>query len=284
MIEPRLFLKEMHKLSMTMTLVGRKKDSKKQRKTILRAMKKLTSCIVKHGKRYRDLLNARWQETDWSYPQALQVIHRIDAILNQIPAAIKQAHERIIGGRLVSTENKILSLYDKDAHVIVRGKLGGEIEFGQGLILVEQTDGLIIDWHLFKEQPPSDSKLLQPALERIKYYYGLIEHSCGDRGFNNKNNDGYLKVNNIYNATCPRNPEQLKEKLKDPIFLSLQTRRGQTEARIGIFKNIFLGSPLRSKITAYKRHAINWCVLTHNLWVLSRKALDVERLALQKAA
>lgn len=284
MIEPKLFLKQINKLAMSMALIGRKKDSKKQRKTILRSMKKLTCCILKHGKRYRDLLDARWQETDWSYPQALQVIHRIDAIPKQVPAAIKQAHERIIGGRLVPAEDKILSLYDRDAHVIIRGKLGSEVEFGQGLILAEQTDGLIIDWHLFKNQPPSDGKLLQPALERIKYYYGPIEQSCGDRGFNNQNNDNYLTANNIYNATCPRDPEQLKKKLKDPIFLSLQTRRSQTEARIGIFKNIFLGTPLRSRITAYKRHAINWCVLTHNLWVLSRKALDIERLTLQKAA
>lgn len=284
MIEPSLLLKQMNKLSITMSLVGRKKDSKKQRKTILRSMKKLTCCIVRHGKRYRDLLDTRWQETDWSYPQALQVIHRIDAILKQVPAAIKQAHERIIGGRLVPAEDKILSLYDRDAHVIIRGKLGSEVEFGQGLILAEQTDGLIIDWHLFKNQPPSDGKLLQPALERIKYYYGLIEQSCGDRGFNNQSNDSYLKANNIYNATCPRDPEQLKKKLKDPIFLSLQTRRSQTEARVGIFKNVFLGTPLRSRVTVYKRHAINWCVLTHNLWVLSRKALDVERIMLQKAA
>jgi len=284
MIEPKLFLKQINKLSMAMSLVGRKKDSKRQRKTILRSMKKLTCCILRHGKRYRDLLDACWQETDWSYPQTLQVIHRIDAILKQVPAAIKQAHERIIGGRLVPAENKILSLYDRDAHVIVRGKLGSEVEFGQGLILAEQTDGLIIDWHLFKNQPPADGRLLQPALERMKYYYGSIEHYCSDRGFNSQNNDGFLKANNIYNATCPRDPEQLKRKLKDPIFLSLQTRRSQTEARIGVFKNVFLGSPLRSRKTAYKRQAINWCVLTHNLWVLSRKALDIERAALQKAA
>jgi len=168
--------------------------------------------------------------------------------------------------------------------MIIRGKLENEIEFGQGLLLTEQTDGLIIDWHLFKDQPPSDNRLLKPALERIKYYYGSVDSSCGDRGFNNRSNDDYLRENNIYNATCPRNPEQLQEKLKDPIFLSLQARRSQTEARIGIFKNIFLGKPLRSRITAYKRLAINWCVLTHNLWLLSRKAIDIERSMLKKAA
>ena len=268
MMEPSLLLKRINKLSMPMTLVRRKKDGKKQRKSILRAMKKLTNCITKHGKRYRYLLNTHWQETDWSYPQALQVIHRIDSILKQLPVAIKQAHERIIGGRLVSTEDKILSLYDQDAHVIVRGKIESEIEFGQGLLLTEQADGLIIDWHLFKDQPPSDSKLIKPALERIKHYFGQIDHSCSDRGFNNKSNDTFLETNNIYNASCPRNPKQLQEKLKDPIFLSLQTRRSQTEARIGIFKNVFLGKPLRSRITTYKRLAISWCVLTHNLVIV----------------
>lgn len=277
MIESGLLLKQMNKLAMTMTLTGRKKGSKKQRKTILRKMKKLSFCIAKHGKRYRDLLDAKWEETDWTYPQTQQVISRIDSILEQLPTAIKQAHERIIGERQVPAKDKILSLYDKDAHVIVRGKLGGEVEFGQGLLLTEQKDGLIIDWELFKDQPPSDHKLLKPALERIKSYYGSIDYSCTDRGFNNRRNDTFLNTNNIYNATCPKNPKQLQEKLIDLIFLKLQTRRSQTEARIGIFKNVFLGKSLRSRITDHKKVAVSWCVLTHNLWVLSRKALDIER-------
>lgn len=284
MIEPQILLKQMNKLSMNMALIGRKANSKKQRKVILRKMKKLSLCIAKHGKRYRNLLNKHWQETDWSYPQARQVINRIDLILKQLPAAIKQAHERIIGERPVAVENKILSLYDSDAHILVRGKAESEVEFGQGLLLTEQMDGLIIDWQLFKDQPPSDHKLLQPVLRRINKYYGLTKSSCTDRGFNNKSNDSFLQQQNIYNATCPKDPKQLHKKLKDPIFLSLQTRRSQTEARVGIFKNVFLGKPLRSRITAYKKLAVSWCVLTHNLWILARRALDIERIDLKKAA
>ena len=85
----------------------------------------------------------------------------------------------------------------------------------------------------------------------------------------------------------PRNPKQLQKQLTDPVFTELQKRRSQTEARIGIFKNVFLGRPLRSRITLYKRHAINWCVLTHNLWLLSRKAIADEQAMpenLKKAA
>lgn len=282
MIEPHLLLKQMNKLCITMTHVRRKADGKKQRKVIFRAMKKLSVCIAKHACRYRELLASNWKKTDWTENQAKQVVSRIDSILEQLPAAIKQAHERIIGERLVASEDKILSLYDKDAHVIVRGKAGGEVEFGQGLLLTEQIDGLIIDWQLFSEQPPSDSKLLEPTIKRIEKYYGSLGSSCADRGFHSKNTNAFLQERNIYNAICPKSPKELQEKLSDPIFLKLQTRRSQTEARIGIFKNVFLGRPLKSRITAYKRIAINWCVLTHNLWVLSRKALDYERAILKE--
>lgn len=61
MVEPQLLLKQMNKLCMSMTLTRRKVNSKKQRKVILRKMKKLSLCIAKHGKRYCDLLAANWE-------------------------------------------------------------------------------------------------------------------------------------------------------------------------------------------------------------------------------
>lgn len=267
-----------------MTHTRRKKEGKKQRKKILRLMKKLSNCIIKHGKSYRNLLGANWEQTALSEAQTKQIITRINLILEQLPRAIKQAHERIIGERPVASKDKILSLYDKDVHVIVRGKAGNEVEFGQGLLLVEQTDGLIVDWKLFKDQPPSDSKIVESIISRVEEHHGKIQSICGDRGFSSKNNDVLLKEKEIYNAVCPRSVKELQDKLLDPKFSSFQTRRSQTEARIGIFKNVFCGKPLRSKVTEYKIHAINWNILTHNLWVLSRKAINIEKQELKKAA
>jgi hypothetical protein len=284
MIDPQLLLKQMNKLCISMTHARRKIDSKKQCKKVLRKMKKLSNCIAKHADRYRQLLSNEWEKTSWTNTQSQQVIRRIDSVLEQLPAAIKQAHERIIGERPIVSKDKILSLYDKDAHVIVRSKADSEVEFGQGLLLTEQVDGFIIDWQLFKDQPPSDSKALEPMLDRIEEYYGATASLTTDRGFSGKKNDAILQSRNIYNAVCPKSPKQLQEKLTDPIFLSLQTRRSQTEARIGIFKNVFCGKPLRSRITAYKKLAISWCVLTHNLWVLSHRAIDIEKAMLKKAA
>jgi hypothetical protein len=175
-------------------------------------------------------------------------------------------------------------LYDREAHVIVRGKAESEVEFGQGFLLTEQKDGLIVDWQLFVNQPPSDSQLIKPTVERLKKYYGDIHSVCADRGFDSKSNDKFLEEEKIINAICPRNIKRLQEKLSDSYFVLLQTRRSQTEARIGLFKNVFLGKPLHSRITANKRLAINWCILTHNLWVLARMSIANERSSFQKAA
>ena len=53
-------------------------------------------------------------------------------------------------------------------------------------------------------------------------------------------------------------------------FQRLQRRRSQTEGRVGIFKNVFLGGRLRSKGFAHRDLRVTWTVLVHNLWVLAR--------------
>ena len=284
MMDPSSLMKKINGLCMQMTHARRQKDSKRKRKFILRKIKKLSLCLSKHTKRYRQLLLKEWPKTEWSEAQMQCVIGRIDNILEQLPAAIKQAHDRIIGERQIKSSDKIFSLYDREVEVIVRGKAGAEVEFGQQLLLTEQEDGVIIDWKLFSKGCPSDSNLLQATIERLIKNYGDIGSASTDRAFASAANDEFLNSKNIYNATCPKSPKQLQERLEDPIFLSLQTRRSQTEARIGIFKNVFLGRPLRSRMILNKRHAINWCVLTHNLWVLCRKAIADEHSLLKKAA
>ncbi len=62
---------------------------------------------------------------------------RIKLVLEQLPAAIRQAHERIIGERRLANEAKILSLYDDALNVMVRGKAGAQVEFGNKLWLGE---------------------------------------------------------------------------------------------------------------------------------------------------
>jgi hypothetical protein len=56
----------------------------------------------------------------------------------------------------------------------------------------------------------------------------------------------------------------------------LQQRRGQTEGRISIVKNVFLSGRMRSKGFTHRALTLTWTVLVHNLWVLARMQLRAE--------
>lgn len=282
--DPEQFLREMNKLCIEMTQVRKKPDAPKVRKRIFRRMKALMKVIENHAQNYYRELQARWSETEWSELEAQVVLARIKNILDQLPRAIRQAHERIIGERRVANRDKILSLYEPEIHVLVRGKAGAEVEFGNALYLAEQVDGLIVDWDFIEEQPPGDNTLTPASIARIAREYETPKSYATDRGFDSPDNRTDLEALDIVNAICPRSVPLLMDRLEDEEFCRLQKRRGGTEARIGIFKNAYLGSPLRSKGFKNRRVRIEWCVLSHNLWKLARMAAQRrEELEAQRA-
>ena len=272
--DPKKFLRDMNKLCIEMTHVRKKKGAKKMRKVIFRRMKRLMKTVENHAHNYYHLLESRWTETDWSENQTQVVLDRLQNVLDQLPQAVHQAHERLIGERRVANKEKILSLYEPDVHVLVRGKADAEVEFGNGFYLAEQADGLIVDWQVIKEQPASDHKLVTDSIKNLTRTYGLPKSYSGDRGFDAQGNRNAFAEKKITNGICPRSVVQLKERLEDPYFRQLQTRRGSTEARISIFKNAYLGIPLRSKGFENRKTRIEWCILAHNLWKLARIAVQ----------
>jgi hypothetical protein len=143
--EPGEFLSAMNKPCIAMSAQRRQKDSKRQRKRILRVMKKLANRIGENAAAHLQALQTRVSDTELSIGQARVIEQRVQRVLEQLPAAIKQAHERIIGGRQVKNDDKILSLYDDEISLTVRGKANAEVEVGNKLTLVENRAGLVID-------------------------------------------------------------------------------------------------------------------------------------------
>jgi len=283
MCQPQVFITKINRLSMEMTHTRRKKNGKKERKRLLREMKRLVGVVRGHAQRYRRLLDLNWQATDWTRPQAEHVLKRIDSVMEALPAAVKQTHERIIGERPVPNDEKLLSLFEPDIHVIVRGKAGEEVEFGNLLILGEQSDGLIIDWELFKEEVPADTRLVRPSVERVERGLKLsLKSLVADRGFDNKTNVKWLEGRGTFAALCPRNPRALCQAMKQESFAQFQRRRAQTEARVAIFKNEFLGRPMRSEGFENRALQVAWGVLTHDLWVLAEKLRQQRKARQQK--
>ena len=271
MPEPAVFLKEMNGLCIKMTHSRLLSDSKKQRKKLFRAMDKLIKQVATHAQRYRQILDQQWEQTQWTRGEVDYILKRMDNVLDQLPKARQQARQRIIKEQQVLSKDKILSLYEPDAQVIVRNKAGAEVEFGNTLLLGEAPSGVIVDWKLFKEVAPNDARLVVSSLKRTQENLGVQIQALGaDRAFDSESNRMALKKRKIYNGICPREPHQLKQKKKSWKFNQLQHRRAQSEGRIGILKNAFLGTPHRSKGFENRQLALSWIILTHNLWVIAR--------------
>lgn len=272
MEEPKAFQAQINRLCIEMGQGRRREGHVKQQKRVLRAMKRLVKIVRGHARRHRELLEAEWNRTEWTRAETEQVLGRMDNVLAQLPAAVKQAHERIIGQRPVKNADKILSLYDPDVHVIVRGKAGAEVEFGNTLVLGEADDGLIVDWQLIREQAQADCHQVGPSLARMQAVFGdRIKAIVTDRGCDSEDNRKSLEFVEVANGMCPRDPKKLKARMEDPVFAAWQRRRAQTEARIAIFKREFLGKPLRSKGFAHRELMVTWAVFIHNLWMLARR-------------
>jgi len=270
--DPVSFLSEMNSLSMAMTAASRNRNAKKDQKKHFRAMKRILKTVVEHGKRYCELLKNEWHTTDLSQKQASLIIGRIESVVALVPDVIKLAHTRIITGIPAKNEDKILSLYEKDVHVIKRGKSSAELEFGNGFYLAEQGNGVIADWQFFKNKPDSDATILIKSIDRLNEQFKVTSVAT-DRGFNSLKNSRELNTLNVFDATCPRNPQSLKERITDPRFRFEQKRRGQTEGRIGLFKGCFLQPKLFRKGFESKEKKILWAIFTHNIWVTARVAI-----------
>ncbi len=285
-IEPEPLARQMNRLCIQMTHSRRRKDSARQRKGILRQMKKLLKRIGEHARSHRELLQACWEQSDYSEKQVQQILTRMERMSELIPVVIKQAHERIIGGRQVKNAEKVLSVYEPDAQVIVRGKAGQEVEFGNTLFLGESVEGYLLDWKLYGSRTPSENEQMQESLQ-TQNRFNLAEPiaaMCADRGFASQRARRQLAQEGIYDALCPRDPKQLKKRMEEPHFRQLQKRRASTEGRIGVLKNRWQAGRLRSKGFANRSISVAWSVLSHNLWKVAKMLAQQDELKTKAAA
>ena len=289
---PQDFLSDMNALCVKMSAASRKRDGGKARKAAFREMKKLEKKIRKHAQRHLNKFELEWPQTIYTEKRAQVVINRLRQTIEIMPKVVKQAHERIIGGRLVANKDKILSLYQDDVHVIKRRKDEANNEFGSKLMIAEEASGLIVGFEFEKEQVSDDSQLLADFLAKYEDQFERAPDSiCTDRGFHSPANTKLLDSKGIFNAICPKSVSELREKLKDETFRSKLKRRGPNEARVGILKNNFLSSALKAFGYERRHQAVHWGIISHNLVKVARllvaeakeKALEEAEVALLKA-
>jgi hypothetical protein len=280
---PEKFLSELNSICMSIASLSKNRRKTAEKKREFRKLKSLCKVIAAHGERYLDLLKREWSsKTDLSEAEAELVAKRLEKMLALLPVAMKQAHSRMISGKQIANDEKLLSVYHESVNVMNRGKASGNVEFGNALFIAEQSDGLILDWKLYEGNVKDPAGTKESISRLIDEYEYDVKSVTGDRGCQSKSNDNLLAEKGIFNALAPRNPLEFAERMVDEKFRKFQKRRGQTEGRIGILKNTILDGSLYERDFVGKELKMAWAVLTHNLWVLAR--IKAAELKLRNAA
>lgn len=95
-----------------------------------------------------------------------RMIDRLAILIDRTNMVIGQARCRV-NGTQPDGATRLVSLHEPDARPIRKGKLGKPVEFGYKAQVVDNTDGLILDYSVHIGNP-SDTDLLRPAIERIR--------------------------------------------------------------------------------------------------------------------
>ena len=112
-----------------------------------------------------------------------------------IEKIIRQTERRVLHGEAVPAQDKIVSLFEPHADIIVKG--GRQIQYGHKLNLVTGKSGLILDL-IVEAGNPADSERFLPLLERHIAFYGRApRQAAADGGYASPGNLAQAKAKGV---------------------------------------------------------------------------------------
>jgi IS5 family transposase len=180
---------------------------------------------------------------------------------------IAQTRTRLAGDKPDSA-TRLVSLHDPDARPIAKGRLGKPVEFGYKAQLVDNDDGIVLDYTVEEGNPP-DGPQLAPAIERITRRVGRPPRAAtADRGYGEAKIENDLRELGVRTVAIPRKgrpgPQRQRHERR-PAFRKLVKWRTGSEGRISHLKHRYGWD--RSRVSGRQRTA-TWCghgILAHNL-------------------
>ncbi len=199
---------------------------------------------------------------------------RLRRAINELAATVQRARRvvaqtrRRLCGVVPDAATRLVSLHDPDARPIAKGRLGKPVEFGYKAQIVDNEDGIVLDYDL-REGNPADAPQLAPAIARIIGRVGTAPHAVtADRGYGEAAVDKALYDLGVKTVAIPRKGQPgaaRRDHEHRPGFRKLIKWRTGTEGRISHLKHRYGWA--RAGVAGRDR-AATWCghgILAHNL-------------------
>jgi transposase, IS5 family len=111
-----------------------------------------------------------------------RAVNHLSTLLEATAKSTEQALQRIAGST-PDGATRVVSLHDRDARPIAKGRLGEPVEFGYQGQVVDNDDGIVVD-HQLHVGNPADAPQLAPAIGRVAARSGRPPGTVtADRGY-----------------------------------------------------------------------------------------------------
>lgn len=144
--------------------------------------------------------------------QAQRLLRQAQQVLPLIEQVIAQTRSRVLEGKKIASEKKVLSLFEPHTRAIPRHKGGALVEFGRHVILDEVEGGLVIRYEIL--QHPNEHG---QAVAAVEHHCTLFKHPpslvAGDRGVHSAQTQEKLSAAGVKLVAIPavgKVPEECK--------------------------------------------------------------------------
>jgi IS5 family transposase len=203
-----------------------------------------------------------------------RAVNDLAALLMATGQITAQARQRL-AGTMPGGATRRVSLHDRDARPIAKGRLGKPVEFGYKAQVTDNDDGIILDYTLEQGNPP-DGPQLAPAIERVIKRTGRTPRTVtADRGYGEQPVEEALHRLGVRQVVIPRKGKPGKARQatqrRRAFRRHLKWRTG-SEGRISTLKRGYGWDRTRLDGTQGARAWTGYGVLAHNLTKISALA------------
>jgi IS5 family transposase len=179
----------------------------------------------------------------------------------------EQTRQRLAGDTPAGSTRRV-SLHDRDARPIAKGRLGKPVEFGYKGQVVDNDDRVVLD-HTVEPGNPPDAPQLAPAVKRVIRRTGRKPKTVtADRGYGEKSVEDDLHDAGVRNVVIPRKGKPGKARQaqeRRPAFRKTVKWRTGSEGRISSLKRGYGWDRTRLDGLEGARIWTGQAVLAHNL-------------------
>jgi transposase, IS5 family len=200
-----------------------------------------------------------------------RAVNDLAELLEVTVTVAAQARQRLAGDMPAGASRRV-SLHDRDARPIAKGRLGKPVEFGYKAQVTDNDDGIIVDYAV-EQGNPADGPQLAPAMERVIKRAGHKPKTVtADRSYGEKPVEDDLRRLGVRHVVIPRKGKPGKARQaaeRRPAFRRTIKWRTGSEGRISALKRQYGWDRTRLDTIHGARTWTGYGVLAHNLVKIS---------------